>query len=44
MVTPARLVSFEEHVEEVEAVVLAAVGGLVALGFEDRGEGLVVEK
>ncbi len=28
----------EEHVEEVDAVVLVAFGGVVALGFEDRDE------
>jgi hypothetical protein len=33
--------SFDEHVEEVDAVVLVAVGCVVALGFEDRREGLV---
>jgi hypothetical protein len=28
----------EEHVEQVDAVVLVAFGGVVALGFEDRDE------
>ncbi|MFT6289507.1 MAG: hypothetical protein ACJAR2_000092 [Ilumatobacter sp.] len=30
--------AFDEHVEEVDAVVLVAAGGLVALGFEDWDE------
>ena len=35
------LVAFDEHFEEVDAVMLIAVGGVVTLGLEDGVEGLV---